>query len=375
MIKSINANNARILVVSMRGCYSDVFRSVDYEFEDAICNFDSADILSPVFASGVINHLNVNWRDFLGTRIGKGKLFRLNCQEQVLEKKYDLLFFICQYFWDIPCINSIKKWRENCHKAVLWIDEIWAKELKEYKTSLYLEMAKDFDCIFSTQINSIHAIADLVKRPCYFLSYGIDAVKFCPYPFQPRRNIDVYNMGRRSPIVHKALLERVERENFLYLYDTLKGMQMINHAEHRILYSNLIKSSRYFIANKAKFDTIAQTGGQEELGSRFFEGAAGGAVIVGTPPACDAYTQYFDWSDAVISIPYDTANIIDILTELDAQPDRLRRIRKDNIVNSLLRHDWVYRWSEILHKVGLDNTPEMLSRQVHLQKLANLIYR
>ena len=37
--------------------------------------------------------------------------------------------------------------------------------------------------------------------------------------------------------------------------------------------------------------------------------------------ASDAYTQYFDWSDAVISIRCDTANIIDILTELDAQPD------------------------------------------------------
>jgi hypothetical protein len=373
MIQSINTNNARILVLSMRGCYYNVFRSVDYEFEDAICNFDSADIISPVFASGVVNRLNLKWKNFLGTRIGERRLLRLNCQEKVIDKKYDLLFFVCQYFRDIPCINSIKKWRQNCHRAVLWIDEIWAKELKEYKTSLYLKIAKDFDCIFSTQINSVDAIADLVQRPCYFLPYGIDAVKFCPYPFQPRRSIDVYNMGRRSPILHKALLERVERENFLYLYDTFKGMQMIDHTEHRTLYSNLIKSSRYFIANKAKFDTIDETGGQEELGSRFFEGAAGGAVLVGTPPACDAYTQCFDWSDAVISIPYDAANIIDILTELDAQPERLSRIRKDNIVNSLLRHDWVYRWGEILQKVELGNTPEMLSRQLHLQKLADLV--
>jgi hypothetical protein len=52
-----------------------------------------------------------------------------------------------------------------------------------------------------------------------------------------------------------------------------------------------------------------------------------------------AFEKNFDWSDAVIEIPFDCSNIAD----LDAQLDHQERIRTNNIVNSLLRHDWVYR--------------------------------
>jgi hypothetical protein len=212
-----------------------------------------------------------------------------------------------------------------------------------------------------------------VQRPCYSLPYGVDAVKFSPYPQVPQRHIDVYSIGRRSPMMHNSLLKLTERDNFLYLYDTLKGLEMRNYREHRTLYSNLIKRSRYFIANKAKFDSSNQIGSQQELGSRFFEGAAGGAVMIGIPPVCEAYTKNFDWADAVIEVPDNTTDIADIINELNAQPERLLKIRKDNMINSLLRHDWVYRWEEILSKVGLDNTPEMLMRKTYLKNLAKMV--
>ncbi|MBW4631884.1 MAG: glycosyltransferase [Iphinoe sp. HA4291-MV1] len=361
----------RILIVSMRGFHSEAYRSAEYEFEDTICTFDYADILTPVSASGVVSTFNKKLANYVARAFGKSKLLSSNCIPSIVDREYDLLFFICQQFWDLTSINSIKDWREKCRKAVLWIDEIWAKEIGEHKIRLCFELVKDFDYIFTTQTASVNAIANLVQRPCYSLPYATDTIKFCPYPQLPQRCIDVYSIGRRSPIVHKALLGMAEQENFLYLFDSLKGLQMTDYKEHRTLYSNLIKRSRYFIANKAKFDAIHQTGGQEELGSRFFEGAAGGAVMIGTPPVCEAYTTYFNWSDAVIEIPYDATNLADIITELDAQPERLNRIRKDNVMNSLLHHDWVYRWEQILEKVGLDSTPEMLSRKAYLANLAD----
>nr|WP_156818268.1 glycosyltransferase [Mastigocladopsis repens] len=363
----------RILVVSMRGFHSQAFRSAEYEFEDAVFTFDYADILAPVLASGAVSTLNKKLANYAARATGKGQLLSSGCIPTIVDREYDLLFFICQHFWDIACINSIKAWREKCRKAVLWIDEIWAKEIGDHKTRLCFELVKDFDYIFTTQSSSINAITNLVQRPCYSLPYGVDTIKFCPYPQAPQRSIDIYSIGRRSPIVHKALLEMAERKNFLYLFDSLKGLQMTDYKEHRTLYSNLIKRSRYYIANKAKFDAIHQTGGQEELGSRFFEGAAGGAVMIGTPPVCEAYTTYFNWSDAVIEIPYDATNLADIITALDAQPERLNRIRKDNVINSLLRHDWVYRWEQILEKLGLESTPEMLSRKAHLRNLADTV--
>ncbi len=363
----------RILIVSMRGFQSEAFRSAEYEFEDVINTFDYADLLSPAYVPSFKSEVKKKVANYAGLALNQSKLLRSGCEELVVEKEYDLIFFICQHFWDLTCINVIKGWRDKCKKAVLWIDEIWAKELENHKTGLCLKLAKDFDYIFTTQSQSVNAISQLVKRPCYSLPYAVDAVKFCPYPQVPQRHIDVYSVGRRSPMMHKSLLKLTECDNFLYLYDTLKGLEMRNYREHRTLYSNLIKRSRYFIANKAKFDSGNQIGSQQELGSRFFEGAAGGAVMIGIPPVCEAYTKYFDWADAVIELPNVTTDIADIITQLDAQPERLRKIRKDNMINSLLRHDWVYRWEEILSKVGLENTPEMLIRKTYLKNLAKMI--
>lgn len=363
----------RILVVSMRGFHSEAFRSAEYEFEDIIGTFDYTDLLSPAYVSGFKSEVRKKVSNYTGLTLSQSKLLRSGCEELVIDKEYDLLFFICQHFWDLTCINAIKGWRDKCKKAVLWIDEIWAKELENHKTGLCLKLAEDFDYIFTTQSQSVNGISQFVKRPCYSLPYAVDAVKFCPYPQLPQRHIDVYSIGRRSPIMHKSLLEVTERENFLYLYDTLKGLEMRNYREHRTLYSKLIKRSRYFIANKAKFDSGNQIGNQEELGSRFFEGAAGGAVMIGIPPVCEAYNTHFNWSDAVIEVSDNTTDIADIIAELDAQPERLQKICKENLINSLLRHDWVYRWEEILSKVGLDKTPEMLIRQAYLNNLAEMV--
>jgi Glycosyl transferases group 1 len=363
----------RILITSMRGFHSEAYRSAEYEFEDSICQFENVDILTPSLASGLGSTASKRLSNYIGTKIGKKELLKSGCITSIVERKYDLFFFVCQHFWDVTCINSIKGWRENSYKAAIWIDEIWIKELRSSKTKVCIELLKDFDYVFTTQSASAPVIADLINRPCYTLPYGIDAIKFCPYPNPPQRNIDIYSVGRRSPIAHKSLLDYADQKNLLYLYDSLKGMQMTNYKEHRHLYSDLIKRSRYFITNKAKFDTPDQTGGQEELGSRFFEGAAGGAVMIGIPPSCEAFTTNFDWNDAVINIPYNAANVGDIIAEIDTQPERLHYISQNNIINTLLRHDWIYRWAKILEKVGLDTTPQMAKKRNQLQNLAEIV--
>lgn len=368
---SSNNQALKTLVVSMREFNYDAFRSPEFEFEDAIYSFSNGELHLPKFNSN--QNLSKRLLNLLAIQSGQKELLKSGCTPSKIEENYDLFFFLCQHFWDITTINSIQGWRDKCKKTVAWIDEIWIKELSDRKIKLCIELLQNFDYIFTPHSASAKEIATLINRPCYSLPYGIDAIKFCPLPNLPPRNIDIYSVGRRSPIVHQSLLEFAEDKNLLYLHDTLKGLQMKSYKEHRRLYSNLIKRSRYFIANKAKFDTPEQTGGQEEMGSRFFEGAAGGAVMIGIPPKCEAFNEYFDWNDAVIPIDYDTNNIGELISELDAQPERVDRIRKNNVVNSLLRHDWVYRWEKVLEKVGLDITPEMISRKNYLQNLAQLV--
>ena len=110
--------------------------------------------------------------------------------------------------------------------------------------------------------------------------------------------------------------------------------------------------------------------GQMEVGYRFFEGAASGAVMIGDSPNNEAFRTYFNWEDSVVPIPFDAENIREILADLDAQPDRLERIRRTNVSNSLLRHDWGYRWQEIIAAAGLEPTVKTLNRNEQLKALA-----
>jgi hypothetical protein len=64
-----------------------------------------------------------------------------------------------------------------------------------------------------------------------------------------------------------------------------------------------------------------------------------------------------------------------VIQELDADPARIAKARRESIANSLLRHDWVYRLRQILEVAGLDATDEMVARETRLRELANNVLR
>lgn len=369
---SLNERRPRILSMSLRQLEFHVSRCCIYELEDTICAVDNVDLHAPLPTANLATRARNKLARSVFKSTGSGQFLSPMFNQFSVDKEYDLFFVYCQNPLELLYLDSIQNWRNKCHKAVIWLEEIWLKDVEKWQAQL--ELLKDFDYIFMSYSSSIDAVSDIVQRPCHYLPFGIDTVKFCPYPLQPHRSIDVYSMGRRSAITHNALLERTEKGDFFYIYDTALNMY-VAHKHHRSLSSNLVKRSRYFIANKPKFKNIDTTGAQEELGARFFEGAAGGAVMLGTPPACAAYHAEFDWPDAVIELSYKATDVADILADLDAQPERLERIRIDNVVNSLLRHDWVYRWRKILKTVGLEPTPEMVAREDYLQNLATMVLK
>ncbi|OWY66078.1 hypothetical protein B7486_38500 [cyanobacterium TDX16] len=362
--------DARILLLSLRKMKFHVARCYLYELEDLICEFDSADILTPVFNPELFKVTN-RIANTAAQAVGSSKIINPLFKHFNLDKEYELFFVICQSPLDILTINSIKNWRNKCRKVVVWLDEIWAKDIEKWKVQL--SVLQEFDYIFMNFSQSIEGVTKTIQHPCEYIPFGIDAIKFCPYPLNRERSVDLYSVGRRSQVTHQALLDLSERVNFFYIYETIKDLYTIDHRYHRSLYKNILKKSRYFIANRAKIDDTNATGDQQEVGARFFEGAAAGTVMLGVPPECESFTQNFDWEDAVIKVSYDAPNIAKILAELDSQPDRLQKIRTDNVINSLLKHDWVYRWETILATVGLNSTPAMMARKAHLQNLVERI--
>lgn len=217
-------------------------------------------------------------------------------------------------------------------------------------------------------------MSKLIEPPVTYVPPAVDTLRFSPYPNPPQRLIDVSYVGRRSPDIHQALVKRASKDNFFYYHDTLRGkLEIGNPKEHRILLANLFQRSRYSITNYAKFNSTEETGGTQEIGYRFFEGAAAGTVMVGLPPAGDAFPRYFDWLDPIIKVDLSGTDVVEAIAELDAQPERLEQISRRNVANCLLKHDWSYRWRDMLATFDLKPSKMVIERHKYLQELGNSI--
>ena len=362
-------DRSRIAILSEREISNHVASCCLYEFEDAISQVDSVDLFKPQHSYKSAQR-NFKWIKKFSRSPKLANHLKCDPNSFTLEHDYDMFFMILNNPSKFIALDSVKNWRKKSKLAVCYIIEIWKEQIPQWKPVLGL--FKDFDHIYLGHTNSTQAVAEITGVPCSYLPFGTDAVKFSPSSIDSPRGIDVVNIGRRSIVTHQALLKRMEQGNFFYYYDTAQNFYVQNPQEHRNLLANLAKNSRYWITNNPNFndDPKLKKGIQKELGYRIFEGTAGGAVAIGNQTATKEFNKYFDWEDSIISIPADAANVANIIEELDSQSDRIEKIRRHNIYNSLTRHDWVYRWRHILESVGLEVTPEISRREAQLKQRA-----
>ena len=234
---------------------------------------------------------------------------------------------------------------------------------------------RDFDHVFVGCLHAASTLSKIIDRPCTYLSFGADALRFCPYPGLPSRSIDFYLMGSRSPVTHQSLLDHAQAHtDFMYLYDSTEpGSFAAGHVEHRKLFASLVKRSRYFLADRAAASKPHMIHDKHVFGPRFFEGAAGGALMVGEAPDCRVFDQYFDWPDAVIPFSHGSDHVAELIAELDADPERAERARTANVINTLRRHDWLYRWQTVLETLGLEPARAATQRTAALEQRAAMI--
>ena len=128
--------------------------------------------------------------------------------------------------------------------------------------------------------------------------------------------------------------------------------------------ANFAKRSRCFIAYPAKVGAGDETRGQSEVGARFFEGAASGAVLIGQAPTAPAFPRDFDWPDAVIGVDSSNEGVQAVLECFRTDPERMRLLGKKNASEAIRRFDWAYR--------RMEPTPRLSQREVELARLAAL---
>jgi hypothetical protein len=366
------SDQPRIGLFSLRQLHKQVYRSSLYEFEDVIAASENVDLIEAVGLPPRLNWLNLKLERYaeryFNTDIFPGTRFK----PQPLEGHYDLLIVICQKEDDLRYLRRIPDWRKHCTKAVCWIDELWASRVEKYPRQL--ELLADFDAVFLGFSTTLPVVQRRLAAPCYHLPVGADTLAFNPFPQAPERTIDLYSMGRRAPITHAMMLEMARTRGLFYMYDSAPLGSVTKPIEHRRMLSSLIQRTRLFLVAPAKVTSPHETQGQTEVGTRYFEGAAGGAILVGERPNLPAFDQDFDWPDAVVHLAYNSDDPTQLL-ELLADPRRMRAIHERNASQSLRRHDWAYRWRDMLLALGMPLPRNLQQRIQRCQDAADRIDR
>jgi hypothetical protein len=384
---SSTAPDPRVLCVSYRDIAPVISRCLMYEFEDLIAAWDAVDVVAPAgltapedadtpVQAGILTlqRLAVKTLSRLKVKLeGMLPVTGLRRLPPSISRNYEMLFVSCEAPGDLYNLPPMAMWRSTARVSVCYIQELYAADVS--KLSSILKILKGFDHIVVGCSGTVETLAVATGRPCHHVPISTDTLKFSPYPGAPKRVIDFYAMGHCPPETHKALLRMAERGDWYYMYDTVFNCPVSSYADHRSRLADMIKRSRFFLVNIASWHKGERTAGQQVLGCRYFEGAAAGAVLIGEGPRNASFNECFGWQDSVIPLPFDSGDIADVIAELEADPSRLERISKTNVVNSLRRHDHVYRWGQILSIAGLKETNAMEYRRRELAELAATIER
>jgi len=365
-----------VLLLSMRRRADVVAFCLQYEFEDVIAEMTGADRID----AGGGATLELSRRAYKMARLATGspRMARALAPRPSavrLERDYDLFLPVFNNAYELFALATIPDWRKRCRLAACFVNELWLDVLPGY----LLELLADFDHVFLGVRHTVEEVARIVGRPCRYLPLAADVLRFSPFPDPPPRAIDVCNIGRRSPVTHQALLRLARERRLFYYYDTVaasgaggkqRTFRVDEAAEHRLLLASLLRRSRYFIANRGRVNEPEVTKGREEIAGRFYEGAAAGTVMLGECPRTEEFERQFGWPDSVIPLPFDSPDVSRLLLELDQDRPRLERIRRENVRNAALRHDWVHRLRAVFDALGLPPTEAMKDREARLRSLA-----
>lgn len=348
------------------------FRARSYEGEDVLAECDDVDLiqLEPSRSFALKSRLvgGIVYRDLTRRAVD----FNPGLEPVRLEKDYDLFVLLCSTWWpDLWYANAVQGWQDRCRTSVVWIDELWIRDVRNLRR--WLPLLNKFDHVVLGIGGTAAPVGEALGRSCREMQGGVDALRFTPYPRRPPRTVDLYSIGRAVQPIHQRLLKWTEDKGLFYLYDSIARLAVgdtLGHVQHRSLYANIAKRSRLFAVAPAKMDSPGETQGQVAVGARYFEGAAAGAVLIGQAPDCDAFHRHFDWQDPVVEIRPDGSDAVEVISNLFAEPERLLAMSSRNAAESLRRHDWVYRWKEILGMAGLTPRPQMATRERRLAELA-----
>jgi len=367
----------KVLLISNHNADRRARNGVCYEFVDVIAGVETATVVAPAVAPAA------RGTDLIeALRPGRGSLRAILKEIDLVRRggaiapvavaeKHDVCLFVGQFLRDLVNLRRVHGWRERSTFAAAFIIETWTGSLERHRSEL--AMLDLFDHVFVMNADAVPVLQRYTRTPVAVMNTATDCLHASPVDIDAPRPVDVACIGRRIDVVRDRLRALAETRDLFYVFDIWGGGRAIDWAAARAANAGLIRRSRYSIVWDPATTTskLAVMRSDRALSTRYFESAAGGAILLGSRSMAPAFAETFDWPDAVVEIAPDGSDLEARLDALDRDPARCAAIRQANVVNCLRRHDWVHRWQQVLAVAGLEPTAAHRARLDALEARAD----
>ena len=303
--RSTGASPARVLMPTLRRINPHAAWCANYEFEDVIRAVDDVQLLEleqgEWFAPRHRIARSLAWHGrhpaFTGMNPG--------LKPVVVDRDYDLFVFVCMNVWDLLYLNAIHDWQSRCRVKVCYMAEFYSGQASQYDQ--FLRTLSRFDHVLQSFSGSVPAVTRVIGKPCHHVPFAADvrALHALPQATATRHRRVQHRRPLRSPCTRRSCSWRPPV--------TCSTCTTRSHppwcsprarTQHRDLLANCAKRSRFFVTYEAKFGN-SENQGQSEVGARYFEGTAAGAVLLGRAPTVPSFREDFPWPDPVVEVKVD----------------------------------------------------------------------
>lgn len=345
-----------ITAISCRNVIYRRSRGWLYSFEDLLTEFGFGNVVSPESAfrnrlhSAATRRLHRYSAGIGGMLVDARKARKLQGTRIVM----------CQALSDLGLMIPYFEHRSRAETLACFVEEVWVADLP--KASLEMQLLRECDVVFVGTHGSVAAVAAATGRPTVHLPPSVKAERLNPYGGVAKpRSIDLYAMGRRPEDLHAQLLEWSTANGKFYLYDTAGNALMTSHVEHRRHLEDLIQRSQFFLVAPGKSSGVELEGAhQHEVGSRYYEGAAGGAILMASSEnKSQILQQNFGYENAVFEFGGTAAGLVELMTKLRRDDGQLDSIRRAGVCNILRHHDHAHRWRTVLQNLLIAEPPSL----------------
>lgn len=285
-------------------------------------------------------------------------------------RRHDVGVVVVNNLHQLGMLDSIPDWRRQADRWVAYIVEIWPSFAAESESTLHT-VASQFDHVFTCINWSVEPLQAASGTPWTFLAHPVDtlAVAFHRHAHRP---IDVSNRGRRTAAQHQVLVDWCRTTDRFYEFDT--GLPIItDHRVHRAHFVEQCARSKVFVSNFARFDQPELHEGHEEVGLRYVEGLAAGAILIGRHPDRAWLRHVLGDVQGLVDFAPDATEVPPALVELLADPEACDRVHVANRRLALERHDVAHAWTAIADLLGVPVGPGVAARIERLRAAAEAL--